>query len=252
MIAFGSRSTAQTTRRLLQTPSGLTYYKAEWMDSGADPELSPTIFLVEQPPNSTVEPHFHRQNQFQLFVGGGGQLGPSELGPVAVHYAGAYTGYGPIVAGPGGIQYFTIRPVHDSGALFLGDSESRAQMIRGPKRHATSAPSQLLPPQTRASLKDTESVEMIPLAEDGLGARLLRLPPGAPALTAFPVAARGIFAIVLAGSLTHAGGQLAEWESVFVSSQAEMPKLAGGPSGAEVVFLFTPAKAGAYVARRSE
>src|SRR5688572_4441868 len=104
------------------------------MESGNDPRLSPTVFLVEQPPNTTLQPHFHRQNQFQLFVGGGGTFGRAPLQPITVHYAGAYTAYGPLVAAGQGIQYFTIRPVCESG--FIPVAEREQKMIRGPKRHA--------------------------------------------------------------------------------------------------------------------
>lgn len=73
---------------------GDTYYKSDWMDSGRDPENSPTVFLVEQAPHVSLRTHFHRQNQFQLFVRGGGRLGPHDVSALTVHYAGAYTGYG--------------------------------------------------------------------------------------------------------------------------------------------------------------
>ena len=45
------------------------------MDSGDDPELSPTVYLVEQGPNISLRTHFHRNNQFQLFVRGEGSIG---------------------------------------------------------------------------------------------------------------------------------------------------------------------------------
>lgn len=51
---------------------GDTYYKTDWLTSGGDRELSPTVFLVEQAPNVSLRTHFHRNNQFQLFVRGSG------------------------------------------------------------------------------------------------------------------------------------------------------------------------------------
>lgn len=81
------------------------------MASGCDPARSPTVALIEQPAGFEFMPHFHRHNQFQVFVGGSGSIGRHALAPVVVHCAGAYTDYGPRVAGPEGIQYFTLRPV---------------------------------------------------------------------------------------------------------------------------------------------
>lgn len=245
MVVFGSRKTAHSRRRALQTTTDMPYFKAEWMESGDDPMLSPTIFMVEQPPNSTVDPHFHAQNQFQLFVEGSGVIGQSAIQIVTVHYAGAYTGYGPLASGPEGIKYFTIRPVCESGANFIKDS--RHKMVRGPKRHATSQPIPPLQEDERMALAGTQVAEAIPVGEDGLGARVLRLPPGTPVRTPFPKAASGTFMIVLGGSVRYDCGELFHWESVFASTEEELPVLRAGATGAEVVFLFTPAKSQAYL-----
>ena len=74
MISIGTRQHGAARRRPIDV-RGDCYHKGEWMESGDDPVLSPTVFLIEQPPNATLVPHFHRQNQFQLFVDGGGTLG---------------------------------------------------------------------------------------------------------------------------------------------------------------------------------
>ena len=40
----------------------------------------PQLLLVEQPvPASTVLPHYHSQDQFQIFLDGGGRLGRQEI-----------------------------------------------------------------------------------------------------------------------------------------------------------------------------
>ena len=51
-----------------------------------------------------VPQHFHHVDQFQVIVAGGGRLGTHGVEPLAVHYAGAYTAYGPIVAGAQGVS----------------------------------------------------------------------------------------------------------------------------------------------------
>ena len=70
---------------------GVTYIKSDWMQTVAAADLSPTVFLVEQPPNVSLRTHFHRQNQFQLFVRGDGTIGRHRLQALMVHYAGAYS-----------------------------------------------------------------------------------------------------------------------------------------------------------------
>ena len=61
MIVLGSASHAQKQRRPIDV-RGDTYFKSEWLESGQDPLLSPTIFLVEQPPNTSLHGHFHGEN----------------------------------------------------------------------------------------------------------------------------------------------------------------------------------------------
>lgn len=124
MIVLGTQAHGATKRRPI-TVMEATFYKGEWMESGDDPTLSPTAFLIEQPPNYTLLPHFHRQNQFQLFVEGSGSIGRAALGAVTVHYAGAYTGYGPLLSGADGIKYFTIRAVLESGFTAVAEAKEK-------------------------------------------------------------------------------------------------------------------------------
>ena len=59
MIAIGTRAHGATMRRQLPMMTE-HFYKSEWMATGEDPTLSPTASLIEQPPNCTLESHFHR------------------------------------------------------------------------------------------------------------------------------------------------------------------------------------------------
>ncbi|WP_326537883.1 hypothetical protein [Pseudorhodoferax sp.] len=243
MSSVGTRQHGASKRRAI-TAMGVPFHKSEWMESGDDPLRSPTISLIEQAPNSTLGTHFHRQNQFQLFVHGGGSIGRDTLAPLTVHYAGAYTGYGPLVAGDEGIHYFTIRPVCEAGAIPV--DQAREQMVRGPKRHAQAGPVACTPPEALAALRQASSEEVIAVADDGLGARVHRLPPHAPLDLAVPAATDCSFAVVLGGSLQHAERTLQRWESLAWWADETPPVLQAGPQGAELILLFTPPKAQAY------
>ena len=177
MIVTGTRAHGLTKRRPINV-NGATFYKSEWMEYGADPALSPTVFLVEQPANTELVSHFHRQNQFQLFVDGSGSIGREALGVVTVHYAGAYTGYGPLLSGPQGIQYFTIRAVCEAG--FTPISEAKEKMRRGPKRHANSKPVPPLTATALSALTRTEQHTLIETGEDGKPRLTITLPGQLP------------------------------------------------------------------------
>jgi len=245
MIVIGTRAHGQQRRRAIPVMADV-FHKSEWMEGGDDPLLSPTAFLVEQPPDTTLVPHFHRQNQFQLFVGGDGLIGREALQPVTVHYAGGYTGYGPLVAGPRGIQYFTIRPVLESG--FIAVADGRDRMIRGPKRHARTDPIAVHDDSALQALTELSHQALIAPQADGLAVTVTCLPPHA-AFLAEPVAAsQGQFVFVLAGSLVHAGTELGRWEHLFISSDEPAQRLVAGKAGAQVVAMHTPPRDPVYQA----
>ena len=243
MIVVGSAANGTRRRRPIQVIEA-TFFKSEWMECGDDPGLSPTAFLVEQPPNYPLLPHFHRQNQFQLFVDGSGSIGREELGAVTVHYAGAYTGYGPLVSGPDGIKYFTIRAVCESG--FTPISDAKQKMVRGPKRHAKSDPLPPLAPAALMALPQVEHQTLIEPGADGMGAGLTRLPPGARLPVAQVAGSEGQFLFVTGGTLMHGDLCLGRWENLFLLTGSTPPALIAGPGGAEVVAMYIPHKEAAY------
>ena len=135
MLLLGTREFAQSVRKQGQLHNGMQYWRNDFFKSSDDDVCTPQCYLVEQFPDSVNPTHFHVQNQFQLFTRGEGTIGrsPKPLRAFTVHYAGAYTGYGPIVAGPEGVDYITMRAFRDPGAKFV--PQQRELMRVGPKRH---------------------------------------------------------------------------------------------------------------------
>ena len=96
--------------------NGYNYARTNYQGTDTSYRDTPQALLVEQTPNSVVPPHFHGIDQFQGVVNGSGMLGKHRVAPVCIHYANAYTGYGPINAGDDGIYYFTLRAQSEPGA----------------------------------------------------------------------------------------------------------------------------------------
>ncbi|VTU26747.1 hypothetical protein [Variovorax sp. RA8] len=242
MIALGSAALAGETRHHRVLENGFSFHRSEWMRSDPGPGLSPTVFLVEQPPNVVLAPHFHTQNQFQVIKEGSGTLGKHALGPGCVHYAGAFTGYGPLVAGPAGLSYFTIRAVYETGANFL--PAARDRLRRGPKRNAHGP---VHAPLAVDALRGLASARRVPLIapQDGLEAYALQLPP----LSRLePIDARGSgqFQLVLAGALETPQGRLRPWESRYLSPSEDAGGCTAGASGVHLLVLQMPAVAPEY------
>ena len=244
MITFGLRKAAkERRRRVFAQADDFWVEKSEWMDCGQDAVVSPSVFLIEQEPGSVLKTHYHRQNQFQLFVRGSGSIGPHAIAPYTLHYAGAYTGYGPITAGAQGLDYFTLRATFDSGASFV--PEALGAMLRGPRRQAQAGPFTVagvagLERQSREMV-----YELLGSEKDTLHARRRLLPAAAYASVA--TGAAGVFGIVLQGQLGAGDQQLQEWESFYVSPDEAAVRVMAGPAGCEFLTLRMPPLALEYL-----
>ena len=244
MIIHGSAKRAQETRHNRTLANGFSFHRSEWMESGRD-SLSPTVFLVEQPPHSVLDPHFHAQNQFQVVKEGSGTLGPHAVGPGSVHYAGAFTGYGPLVAGPEGLSYFTIRAVFETGANFL--PVEREQLRRGPKKHAQGLIHEPLSAIALLALAAPARADLIGTPGDDLAACAWHLPPFAPVQVP-PPRGSGQFQLVMAGVLRTTEARLSSWESRYLSPGENGGPCSAGSSGLQLLVLQMPAKAAEYAA----
>ena len=242
MIAFGCATLAGETRHHRVLENGFSFHRSEWMQSGRGPGLSPTVFLVEQPPHSVLAAHFHTQNQFQVVKHGSGTLGPHAVGPGSVHYAGAFTGYGPLVAGSAGLSYFTIRAVYEMGANFL--PAARDRLRRGPKRHAQGPVHEPLAMDALRGLESARRVQLI-APQDGLEAYALQLPPFSR-LEPIEPRGSGQFQLVLAGGLETPQRRLQAWESRYLSADEDAGGCAAGASGVHLMVLQMPAIALEY------
>lgn len=164
------------------------------LDGDESDALSPQAFVVHQSPNWSLTPHYHLQEQFQLVVGGTGRLGVHELSPGSIHYATREAGYGPIVSGPEGLVYMTLRCIADSGAWYLPESRSRMQQGLKKRQKWAEAP---------AATDCNEPVITPALQEDGTGlaAWFIALPPNAQVRVPEAGAHAGRFHVVLGGSM---------------------------------------------------
>ena len=124
MIHIGTQLEAESTLQKYVLDNGFST-KVVFITCPPNERPSPNAALIKQSPHSVLRPHFHQASQFQIFVAGGGKLGRHDIKPFTAHYAGQQTGYGPIIAGPEGISYFTLRPVTDTGILVLAGGSQR-------------------------------------------------------------------------------------------------------------------------------
>lgn len=195
----------------------------------------PQGFLVEFPTaRGTIRPHFHRVDQFQVVVDGGGSLGKHPVGPIACHYTDGFTPYGPIVTEGEGISFYTLRAAADTGAYYMPGSRDKLERRAGRglsweapgAGHAAPATGHAAP----ATDTDALTAHFAPHA-DGLAAYTLRLGPGATLAGLSPEGGAGQYHVVIAGSLRWEGRDLPPRSLVWVDPDEVPPAITAGPEG---------------------
>ena len=200
---------------------------------------SPQAFLVEQGANFDLPAHFHGQAQFQVVAAGSGYLGSHRIAPFAIHYTSARVPYGPLVAGPQGVWYFTLRAVTDEGAFRM--PESRGELRRGTKmtQFTVDPP----PISTAAQMRARDAVVAETLIEpqpEGVAAWIMRLPPNTSAPAPVHGKSAGRFYIVAAGEMLIGGKVHPRLAVAWVSAEEEPFQVRSGAAGLEVLALQDP------------
>lgn len=201
-------------------------------------QLFPDAYVIEQGAGVFGPAHFHRANEFQLIVKGAGTLGRKPVQPYVVHYAGAYTPYGPIDPGPEGIGYLTLRTLYDPGARNLPEHREELHAARRRPRALVSEPlaAGACPPAVELVCEEIFAPEA-----DGLAALLYRVPPGAAIEGPDPASGGGQYWVVLDGTMRASdGASLPPHSCVFVSRDEPAQRFAAASAPADVLVMQFP------------
>jgi hypothetical protein len=225
--------------RLIPTPDverpvdGAVMVVTEFRLDATDPDHGPQCKLVRQPPQTTIRPHFHNVDQFQLVTAGGGRLGAHPVAPGLVHYSDRSTPYGPIVAGGNGLSYLTLRPPP------AADEDSRARYMPEARRELEVRPGRNLTASTAAFLNATATATATLLREDdGVLASETTAAPGDPLPDPTSSAEdRGGYLVLLEGELTDSSGTHRPVSCFWLDPRDDWPALTAGATGARAVHL---------------
>lgn len=221
MIVVRSASEAAEPRKQVIPEEGLITYVTRYFSREVG-DLYATATKVEQDPNTTGGAHFHAADQFQVVVDGWGLYGKTPVQRYSVHFAAAYSPYGPIRASAHGLKWFTLRNGRDPGGIKWMPA-SRDQLHAAKQR-------------PRVVYGEPE----IPLQSDGLGAWHVNLAPGERHVGESPVSGRGQFWVVLDGSGTVAGNDFQTDSLLFVAPDEPPVTIEAGAGRFEVLGLQFP------------
>lgn len=209
----------------------------------------PQLLLVEQPvPGSTVMPHYHSTDQFQIFLDGSGKLGRHDVRPISIHYTNRYTGYGPIVAGPSGVSYYVLRPEFDQlvTGQYLHVPELREKLKRQPgrKRSIIVEGVRVKTADELAQLTEQSIERVIDCDSDkhdpGVFADVLSLPRGASYTAPDPKNGGGQVILVLQGSMSSNGVSYGVRSAIAVTREEDAVTVEAGEGGLQALVLQYP------------
>lgn len=196
-----------------------------------DRQGQPFAYLIEQAPGTVIRPHFHTVEQFQVIVGGHGLFGRRPVRPPFCHYAGPFTGYGPIEAGAEGLRYLTLRP-----RTVVPFSEQKAQYLpeqRDRQRREHRKPLSAAGPRDLAA----RTVDLIAAPDASLpGARHAVVAAG----TELAVSGQG-YVVVTEGAAHVPADTLEPWDLVYLEPGAELIVRAAEDSSCRLLILRFPA-----------
>lgn len=209
----------------------------------ADPV--PMVYLVDQDPATLIQAHFHQVPQYQVVVRGAGRLGRHPIAPLAAHYAGPFTGYGPIASGDQGLAYLTVRNQWDPGLRALPDA--RDELDRVPGRvpvHRLADPGPCADAAAALASADaalvTARIELLPEESAASGAaQVLRLAADDAAVEPGHDRADRVW-VVLRGAVTLHARTYGPMDCLFLSADESLCAARAGADGADLLVLRFP------------
>lgn len=243
MICYSTPEAASASRIERSLSGGGATWRTEFVPpkfpaEGAEAFPVPQAFSVEQSPGSTSLPHYHDEDQYQVIPCGAGTMGRHKVGGVSIHYTNRQTAYGPIIAGEGGMTFFTLRQIATKGIWYLRDG-SRPDRA-APKRTETVGPIAVKPAAELQALKAVETREVFKPHDDGLATWVLSVPPGVTVDAPVHPAGTGRYVMVINGSLIIDGHELPTYCPVFVSHDERDFKVTAGAGGLEALVMQYP------------
>ena len=199
-------------------------------------------YRIDMSAHMVLDPHLHIVDQFQVFIAGSGKIGPDKAEMVTAHYADHHTAYGPLVAGPQGMSYLTLRPKTDAGMIKVSTPNIRAHLQPTKRRHRTSVPITLSIDPVLRHLEEVvvETIFDEKPGDEGMSAVVYRLGTGMSATGPTSEGTGGYYAVVMNGSLELDGRTLDPWSLVFIAPGEEPVILQAGEKGVEVMITIFP------------
>jgi len=188
------------------------------------------------------QPHFHQRDQFQIVVDGKFKIGRHQCFPYSVHFARAYTPYGPLVPEAGGDYTFVVMRAHrDAGAQYISREMDQLRAVPDRRPWQITRPAVFPKPKSHGVSADVMLQAMPDIRDDdGLAAFTLSMKPNAKTSAPDPAQGDGQYLVVVKGSLWHEDKERKALTLVFVKPDEGAYQVHAGAEGLEAIVLNFP------------
>jgi hypothetical protein len=201
----------------------------------------PQSWLIEYPADRKVRSHFHQIDQFQVFFTQPGTIYQRhEMESLVVHYADAYSTYGPIVTGAQPIKFMTLRAQGSSFVAFMPEGRD-ALIKRGLRNFHVGLASWLEDPVPPPGEVATQS--LFKAQKDGLAAFTVSAGSGATVIGPSPEGSSGQYYCVVSGNARSGDRELLPFSVGWCDENDDPPVLVAGEYGARWLVLQFPSPA---------
>lgn len=226
----------KATRRSRVHEDGKYVAITDFIVANPDLDIEAQAMLVEEAPHRNLRTHYHEQDEFQIFVSGGGTNGRHPIKPFQLHFARKFTPYGPILASEEGCAFLTLRSRRDRGAKFMPESRPLLDGVQDRRPWQIGADVEFPDVSDGASMQAVTGMQ----DNDGLDARALRMAPGARTQAPSPAGSDGQYVVVLRGSLVHQNAEHRGITIVFLKPTDTAFELEAGTDGLDALIMNLP------------
>jgi rubredoxin len=212
------------------------------LESSSDSPDSPVALLTEGDVSRHIKPHWHMVDQFQVIVSGNGTLGRHKISPYCVHFARAYTPYGPVVDdGKSGVGFLTLRAHFDPGPNYVPASRNKLKQIPDRRPWQISRKAEF-PVLSDATAAEGVALREIPDMKDerGLFAYSITMAPKVRTTAPDPAGGDGQYLVIVKGGMWYAGKEHKCFTIVFIEPHERPFDLHAGRAGLEALILNFP------------
>ena len=233
-----SHEEVKHTRTSRMREDGKSTARTDFIVPPADNLTSPQAFLSEQSSFRHLRTHFHHNDQFQIFVEGGGTNASHVIQPFQVHFTRKHTPYGPINANELGCKFLTLRRQKDPGAQYLPESREKLESFE--LRNPWQVTGKVAFPEVGSGVK-RRPVDGVH-DENGLDAQAITMEPNAKGFGPDASTSSGQYIAVLGGSLIYEEKEYGAISLVWLDAAEGAFPLQAGAKGLNAVALNFPQK----------